>query len=442
MGASEDARSRLMARILSTFDAGFAEAYAKLIAARGARLDAVEPEVREIVRAVRGRGVAAILEYAAKFDGLALTAQGLRVGDAERKRARAACAPAVLKALEEAAARIHAFHARQIPQGESWTDAQGLTLGWRWSAVDAAGLYAPGGLAAYPSSVLMNAVPARAAGVSRVVMATPPARLHENPAILAAADIAGIDEIWAIGGAQAIAALAYGAGELAACDVVVGPGNAYVAAAKKIVFGDVGVDAVAGPSEVFIVADASAPPDWIATDLLAQAEHDEDAQSLLFTDDAAYAQAVADAVERALSRGDAGAPARASWERHGAIVVLPRLEHAASLIDAAAPEHVQIATREPERLAALIRHAGAIFLGVHAPEALGDYVAGPSHVLPTSRAARYSSGVSVLTFMKRTTLIGASAEAVRAVGGAAAALADTEGLPAHARSVRLRLEKP
>jgi histidinol dehydrogenase len=431
-----------MARILHASDADFPAQYAALTTARGARLDAVEPDVRKIVHDVRARGVAAILEYAAKFDGLSLNAADLRVSDDARKRARAACAPDVVSALEQAAARIGDFHARQLPQGETWTDAQGVKLGWRWSAVDAAGLYAPGGLAAYPSSVLMNAIPAKAAGVRRVVMATPPARLHENPAILAAADIAGIDEIWAIGGAQAIAAMAYGADTLSPCDVVVGPGNAFVAAAKKIVFGDVGVDAVAGPSEVFIVSDASAPADWLAADLLAQAEHDEDAQSVLFTDVTAHAQAVADAVERALAGAQAGAPARTSWERHGAIVVLEKLEHAAPLIDAAAPEHVQLAMHQPEKIAELIRHAGAIFLGAHAPEALGDYVAGPSHVLPTSRAARYASGISVLTFMKRTTLIGASLDAVRAIGGAAATLADTEGLPAHARSVRLRLETP
>jgi len=430
-----------MSRILNFTDASFADAYAKLIAERGARLDAVEAGVRGIVNDVRTRGIDAVLELAARFDGIAQKPEDLRVSDAALKAARAACKPEVIAALERAAARIHDFHARQRPENAQWTDAEGVTLGWRWSAVDSAGVYAPGGLAAYPSSVLMNAIPAKAAGVSRIVLATPPGKMHDNPAILAAADIAGVDEVWAIGGAQGIAALAYGAGDLAACDVVVGPGNAYVAAAKKIVFGDVGVDAVAGPSEVFVWADGSAPAAWIAADLLAQAEHDEDAQSVMFTDDAAYVRAVADAVEAALKARQAGPSARASWEKHGAIVVVPNLEQAASLIDMAAPEHVQIATREPEKLAALIRHAGAIFLGAHAPEALGDYVAGPSHVLPTVRAARYASGVSVLTFMKRTTLIGASADAVRKIGPSAATLADTEGLPAHARSVRLRLER-
>jgi histidinol dehydrogenase len=273
-----------------------------------------------------------------------------------------------------------------------------------------------------------------------MVMATPPGKLMSNPAILAAADVAGVDEIWTIGGAQAIAALAYGAGPLQRCDVVVGPGNAYVAAAKKIVFGDVGIDAIAGPSEVFIIADNSTPAPWLAADLLAQAEHDEDAQAVLFTDDAAFGEAVAAAVEQQLLVGDAGASARTSWERHGAIIIVAKLEDAVPLVDRAAPEHVQIATADPESLAAKIRNAGAIFLGAYAPEALGDYVAGPSHVLPTARAARYASGVSTLTFMKRTSIIGATAAGVRAVGPAAASIADSEGLPAHARSVRLRLE--
>jgi histidinol dehydrogenase len=429
-----------MGQLLRLSDPGFETAYARLLSERGDRLDAAEIVAREIALAVRERGVEAILELTAKLDGLVLKADKLRVSDAERRRARAACAPDVIAALELAAARIHDYHMRQRPEDARWEDAQGITLGWRWSAVDAAGIYAPGGLAAYPSSVLMNAIPAKAAGVVRLVMATPPGKLMENPSILAAADIAGVDEIWTIGGAQAIAALAYGAGPLARCDVVVGPGNAYVAAAKKVVFGDVGVDAVAGPSEVFVIADASAPAAWLAADLLAQAEHDQDAQAVLFTDDAAHGEAVRAAVERQLSRGEAGPSARASWERHGAVIIVDKLSDACPLIDRAAPEHVQIATADPDMLARQIRHAGAIFLGIYAPEALGDYVAGPSHVLPTLRAARYASGVSVLTFMKRTTLIGASAAGVRAVGAEAARLADAEGLPAHARSVRVRLE--
>lgn len=430
-----------MAQVLRTSDAGFEAAYARLISERGERLDAAEAAARDVVATVRTRGVEAILELTAKFDGLVLKADEMKVSPAQRKRARAACPPDVIAALEKAAERIHEFHIRQKPNDARWEDTDGLTLGWRWTAVDSAGLYAPGGLAAYPSSVLMNAVPAKAAGVVRLVMATPPGKLMENPSILAAADIAGVDEVWTIGGAQAIAALAYGAGALAKCDVVVGPGNSYVAAAKKIVFGDVGIDAIAGPSEVFIIADSSAPPDWLAADLLAQAEHDEDAQAVLFTDDAALGEAVRAGVEKQLQRGEAGTSARASWERHGAVIIVGKLREAAPLIDRAAPEHVQIATKDPDAIARQIRHAGAIFLGAHAPEAIGDYVAGPSHVLPTLRAARYASGVSVLTFMKRTTLIAASPEGVRAVGAAAARLADAEGLPAHARSVRVRFEQ-
>ncbi len=424
---------------LSSDAPDFAEAYASLIRVRGARLDGAEEAVRPILADVRARGVAAILDYAKRFDGVDLKEDDLRVSAAEIDEAVAACAPDVLRALESAAERIALFHERLRPRDETFIDAQGVTLGWRWTPVDAAGLYAPGGRAAYPSAVLMNAVPARVAGVSRLAMMTPPGRLLDNPAILAAARIAGVTEVWRVGGAQAIAALAFGAGPIAACDVVVGPGNAYVAAAKKLVFGDVGVDSIAGPSEVFIVADGSVDPRWIAADLLAQAEHDPDAQSVLFTADAAFADAVAAAVEDDLSAGRAGASARASWDGFGTIVLLSHTNEAAALIDMAAPEHVQLALADPAPLAAKIRHAGALFLGAHAPEALGDYVAGPNHVLPTGRRARFASGLSTLTFMKRTTIIGASLGGVRAIGDAAARLADAEGLPAHARSVRLRL---
>jgi histidinol dehydrogenase len=288
----------------------------------------------------------------------------------------------------------------------------------------------------------MNAVPAKAAGVKRLAMATPPAKMQENPAILAAAKIAGVDEVWAIGGAQAIAALAYGAGDLKATDVVVGPGNAFVAAAKKIVFGDVGVDSIAGPSEVFVIADGSAPPEWIAADLLAQAEHDADAQALLFTDDRKYADAVLAAVEAQLAAGEAGQSARESWRRHGAAIIVGNLEQACALANQGAAEHVQIAALDAERLSHLVTHAGAIFLGANAPEALGDYLAGPSHVLPIGRRARFASGVMTQTFMKRTSLIGATQAAVNAIGPAAARIADSEGLPAHARSVRIRLGDP
>lgn len=428
-----------MAHRLDATAPGFAKAYEQLIRARGERLDAAEDAVRPILADVRARGVDAVLDLTARFDGVSLTAGSLRVDEREIGDAVAACAPDVIRALETAAERITLFHERLRPRDETFIDAQGVTLGWRWTPVDAAGLYAPGGRAAYPSAVLMNAIPARVAGVSRLAMVTPPGRLLENPAILAAAKIAGVTEVWRVGGAQAIAALAFGAGPIAACDVVVGPGNAYVAAAKKLVFGDVGVDSIAGPSEVFIVADASVDPRWIAADLLAQAEHDPDAQSVLITTDAAFGDAVAAAVESELAAGHAGASARASWDAFGAIVLIARAEDAAALIDAAAPEHVQLALADPAPLAARIKHAGALFLGANAPEALGDYVAGPNHVLPTGRRARFASGLSTLTFMKRTTIIGASRGGVAAIGGAAACLADAEGLPAHARSIRLRL---
>ncbi|MFZ4069790.1 MAG: histidinol dehydrogenase [Caulobacterales bacterium] len=426
-------------RRLRLTDAAFAADYAALIAARAARLDDAEEAVRPVVRAVRDRGMAAVIEATEKFDGLRLSEDEMRVGPADIAAARAACPSALLAALELAALRIAAFHAWEQPGAGRRTDPAGLTTGARWTAVDAAGLYVPGGKAAYPSSVLMNAIPARAAGVKRLAMATPPGRAASNPAILAAADIAGVTEIWRIGGAQAIAALAYGAGPLAACDVVVGPGNAFVTAAKKIVFGDVGVDGVAGPSEVFILATGDVDPRWIAADLLAQAEHDEDAQSVLFTPDSAFAEAVDVEVARQIAAGEAGAPAAASIARCGAIVETPSLAAALPFVDQAAPEHVQIIAPDAEALAASLRHAGAIFLGAFAPEAVGDYVAGPSHVLPTARAARYASGVSVYTFMKRTSIIAADAAALALVGPAAAAIADAEGLIAHAASIRWRL---
>jgi histidinol dehydrogenase len=428
-----------MTRFLHAADPGFGAAYQRLLAARGENLDRAEESARAVIAAVRGRGVAAILDYAARFDGLAMKESDLRVGAAEIDRAMAACPPDLVRALEAASDRIAAFHAKERPSNGLYTDEAGVTLGWRWTPVDAAGLYAPGGLAAYPSSVLMNAIPAKVAGVGRVAMATPPGKLFENPAILAAAKIAGVDEVWKIGGAQAIAALAYGAGDLAPADVVVGPGNAYVAAAKKLVFGDVGVDSIAGPSEVFILCDGGVPPRWIAADLMAQAEHDGDAQSILFTNDTAFGQAVAAEVDALLGSNQVGPAARASWETYGAIVFVKTLEEGADLASRGAPEHVQIAAKNAERLAERVHHAGAIFLGAHAPEALGDYVAGPSHVLPIGRRARFSSGVSTFTFMKRTSIIGADAAAVAKIGPAAARIADSEGLPAHALSVRLRL---
>ena len=428
-----------MTRFLNASDADFAQAYQRLLGARGDKIDGADEAVREIVTGVKTRGIAAVLEYIARFDGMALKASELRVTSDEIDRAFAACPAHLIKALEQAAARIAAFHDKERPTDGRYIDEAGVTLGWRWTPVDGAGIYAPGGLAAYPSSVLMNVIPAKAAGVKRIAMATPPGKLFDNPAILAAAKIAGVTEIWKIGGAQAIAALAYGAGDLLPTDVVVGPGNAFVAAAKKMVYGDVGIDSIAGPSEVFILCDGEADPRWIAADLMAQAEHDADAQSILFTTDRAFGEKVAAEVEKLIASNMTGQSARASWDTNGAIIITRSMEEAAALASRGAPEHIQIAARDAEKLAALVPHAGAIFLGAHAPEALGDYVAGPSHVLPTGRRARFSGGVSTYTFMKRSSIIGADARAVAAIGPAAARIADAEGLPAHALSVRLRL---
>lgn len=430
-----------MARRLDVANEGFAQAFDALLAARGDRLDAAEAQVRPILADVRARGLDAVLDWTERFDGVRLDAGCLAVGADEIAAARAASPGDLIAALETAAERIRAFHVRARPQDGAMEGGDGVTLGWRWTPIDAAGIYAPGGLAAYPSSILMNVLPARAAGVRRIALATPPGRIGENPAILAAAAIAGVDEIWRIGGAQAIGALAYGAGPIAPCDVIAGPGNAFVAAAKKAVFGDVGVDSVAGPSEVFILVQkgAAVAPAWIAADLLAQAEHDEDAQAVLLTDDAAFADAVAAEVGAALAAGAAGPCAAVSWARHGAIVQLRAIEEGPALLDRAAAEHVQVIGPDATALAGRIRHAGAIFIGAHAPEALGDYIAGPSHVLPTGRTARFSSGVSTATFMKRISLIGADARGLDGVGRAALRLAQAEGLPAHAQSLRLRL---
>jgi histidinol dehydrogenase len=428
-----------MARRLDARAPDFAAAYAELIRSRGETVDAAETAARAVINDVRRDGLDAVLRLTKRFDGLDVTAAELAVTPHEIDAATNACSKELLLALETAAQRIADFHARQRPADAEWTDAASLTTGWRWSPVDAAGLYAPGGLAAYPSAVLMNAIPAKAAGVSRLAMATPPGRVQENPAILAAAKIAGVDEIWKIGGAQAIAALAYGAGPIAPTDVIVGPGNAFVAAAKKIVFGVVGIDSIAGPSEVFVLAEGDVDPAWIAADLLAQAEHDADAQSVLFTLDADFADAVARAVEADLSAGRAGPSARVSWDAHCAIVLVAELMDAAPLVDLAAPEHVQIVSPRARAIMGAIRHAGAFFLGAEAPEALGDYVAGPNHVLPTGRRARFASGLSTLTFMKRSTIISTARAGLEAIGPSAATIADAEGLPAHARSIRVRM---
>jgi histidinol dehydrogenase len=417
----------------------FARAFERLVAGKRAAEENVDAAAAAIIADVKLRGDAALLEYTARFDRFGTTAAGLRLPDARIEQAMRAAPEKAVAALRMAAQRIAEYHKRQLPQNFDYADAEGIRLGARWTPLDIAGLYVPGGTAAYPSSVLMNAVPAKVAGVARLVMVVPTPDGKLNDLVLAAARIAGVDEIYRVGGAQAVAALAYGTATIPKVDKIVGPGNAYVAAAKKMVFGAVGIDLIAGPSEILVVADAANDPAWIAADLLSQAEHDEAAQSILITDDAGFAGKVAAAVENALAKLPRAAIARASWEKHGAIVVVKSLAEAPALVDRLAPEHLELAVAEPEALAKRIRHAGAIFLGRHAPEAIGDYVAGPNHVLPTSQSARFSSGLGVLDFMKRTSLIGCDAKGLAAIGPAAVALAEAEGLDAHALSVAIRL---
>ncbi|MGB7078024.1 MAG: histidinol dehydrogenase, partial [Xanthobacteraceae bacterium] len=383
----------------------------------------------------------AVKEYTRKFDKLDLDRVALKVTADEVAVAVAACSRDALDALELARSRIETYHRRQVPQNDRFIDALGVELGTRWSAIEAVGLYVPGGTAAYPSSVLMNAVPAKVAGVPRIAMVVPAPGGALNPLVLAAAKLAGVDEIFRIGGAQAIAALAYGTATIAPVAKIVGPGNAYVAAAKRIVFGKVGIDMIAGPSEVLIIADGTGNPDWIAADLLAQAEHDASAQAILITDDAALAAAAERAVEDQLKRLERGKVAGASWRDFGAVILVRTLDEAVPLVDAVAPEHLEIATADAERLAAGIRNAGAIFIGAHTPEAIGDYVAGSNHVLPTARSARFSSGLGVLDFMKRTSILKCGPEQLRALAGAAIVLGRAEGLEAHARSVAIRLNR-
>jgi histidinol dehydrogenase len=401
----------------------------------------VEQAVRAIIADVAARGDAALIELARTFDRVDLDMIGMRVTPAELDAAAGACERAALDALSLARDRIETYHRRQLPKDDSWTDPLGVQLGHRWTAIEAVGLYVPGGTAAYPSSVLMNAVPAKVAGCPRIVMVVPAPDGKLNPLVLAAAKLAGVDEIYRIGGAQAVAALAYGTQTIAAVAKIVGPGNAYVAAAKRLVFGRVGIDMIAGPSEVLIIADRDANPEWVAADLLAQAEHDPAAQAILITDDAALAEAVERAVEGQLKTLPRGAVAGASWREFGAVILVGALDDAVALTDAIAPEHLEIETRDPERLAAKIRNAGAIFLGSHTPEAIGDYVAGSNHVLPTARSARFSSGLSVLDFMKRTSILRLDADALAKLGPAAMALGQAEGLDAHARSVAVRLNR-
>jgi histidinol dehydrogenase len=428
-----------MPQRLDARDAAFSRAFAALLGLKREVSEEVDETVKEIVSEVAARGEDALLDYTRRFDGLDLAADRLRVSEAEIDAATAACDATVLQALNLAKERIEAYHRPQKPQDQLSIDAAGVMLGWRWTALESVGLYVPGGTASYPSSVLMNAVPAKVAGVPRVVMVVPTPRGELNPLVLAAARLAGVDEVYRIGGAQAVAALAYGTASIAAVAKIVGPGNAYVAAAKRRVFGQVGIDMIAGPSEVLILADDSANPDWIAADLLAQAEHDTAAQAILITDSLALADAVETAVARQLKTLPRAEIAAASWRDFGAIILMPTLEAALPLIDRLAPEHLEIETVNGEALSHRVRNAGAIFLGSYTPEAIGDYVGGPNHVLPTARSARFSSGLSVLDFMKRTSILKCDAGALRALGPAAITLGRAEGLEAHARSVAVRL---
>ncbi|MBX6746626.1 MAG: histidinol dehydrogenase [Acetobacteraceae bacterium] len=425
---------------LSTSDPDFETGFRALLDMARETTAKVDAAVAEIIAAVRARGDAALLELTARFDGFTpASAAALRVTEAEIEAATASIAPDLLAALDLAAQRIERFHAAQMPQDLLLPDPAGLTLGMRWTALDAVGLYVPGGKAAYPSSVLMNAIPARVAGVGRIAICVPAPGGQLNPLVLAAARRAGVSEIWRIGGAQAVAALAWGTESIAPVDRIAGPGNAYVAEAKRQVFGRVGIDSIAGPSEVVVLADAANDPRHVAMDLLAQAEHDESAQSILITTDAGFADSVAAAVEAALRDLPRRAIAGESWRRHGAVILVRDWEEAATLANRLAPEHLQIMVEDPTALFSRVRHAGAAFLGRFCPEALGDYVAGPNHVLPTGRTARFASGLSVFDFLKRTTWVEASAEGLAAIGPAAVVLAEAEGLQAHGRSVALRL---
>ncbi|MBA4795232.1 MAG: histidinol dehydrogenase [Phenylobacterium sp.] len=414
----------------------FAQTFAAFADARRETPEDVEAIVRDVLTAVKAEGLAAVLRFARQFDRAEVDESNLRVTEEEIAQGAAACAPEVREAIALAAGRIRAYHERQRPADARFVDETGAELGWRWSPLEAVGVYVPGGRAAYPSTVLMNAVPAAAAGVSRIAMVTPPGKLQ--PAVLAAAQAAGVTEIWRVGGAQAVAALAYGAGPIKPVDKIVGPGNAFVTAAKRRVYGVVGIDALAGPSEIVVVADGQNRADWIAADLLSQAEHDPAAQSILITDDAAFGAAVAAEIEAQLKTLSTGEAAAQSWRDHGAIIIAP-LDEAPALVDRLAPEHVEFAVADPDALAERVRHAGAMFLGRWTPEAIGDYVAGSNHVLPTSRAARFSSGLSLYDFIKRTSIVKCDERAFAALGPATVALAESEGLPAHARSAALRL---
>ena len=421
---------------------GFADAFRRIVDDRRDGDADVARDVAAIIAEVRAKGDAALVDYTERFDRHALSADAdWRITASECEAAHAGLEPELRDALHLAADRIRAYHEAQLPADRDSTDDVGVRLGAKWRAVDAAGLYVPGGRAAYPSSLLMNAIPAKVAGVERLVVATPTPGGETNPLVLAAAHIAGVDEIWRVGGAQAVAALAYGTDRIAKVDVITGPGNAWVAEAKRQLFGVVGIDMVAGPSEILVIADGQNDPDWIAADLLSQAEHDPAAQSILITDDEEFAARVIDRVGVQITQLPTGSTARASWDDHGVVIVVDDLAgEAPALADALAAEHVEIATDDPDAIFADIRHAGSVFLGRHVPEAIGDYVAGPNHVLPTGRRARFASGLSVLDFMKRTSFIALDEGAIARIGPAAVALANAEGLPAHARSVALRLK--
>lgn len=425
---------------LDTRDPGFAKAFKRLVADRRESGDDLARDVEAILGEVKTRGDAALADMTARWDGHTLASDADWQFSGEQCREAAdALKPDLRAALELAATRIRAFHEKQLPANRDETDAAGVRLGAIWRAVDAAGLYVPGGRAAYPSSLLMNAIPAKVAGVERLVVVTPTPTGHVNPLVLAAAHLAGVDEVWRIGGAQAVAALAYGTERIKPVDVITGPGNAWVAEAKRQLYGVVGIDMVAGPSEILLIADAKNDPQWTAADLLSQAEHDPAAQSILITDDAAFADRVAEQVQAELAVLPTAKVAAESWSTHGTIITVASFAEAPALANALAAEHVQIATDDPEAIMRQIRHAGSVFMGRMTPEAVGDYVAGPNHVLPTGRRARFSSGLSVLDFMKRTSFIQLDETALNAIGPAAVELADAEGLPAHARSIELRL---
>ena len=431
-----------MALRLASTDADFERRFAELLTAKREASVDVNETVAAIIADVRERGDAAVVDYTRKFDRLPdIEVHTLAIPAADIDSAVEACAPETVEALEMAAERIAAYHQRQLPENARFTDAAGVELGHRWTPVGAVGLYVPGGTANYPSSVLMNAIPAKVAGVKRIVMVVPTPDGVVNPLVLAAAKLAGVSEVYRIGGAQAVAALAYGTDAIASVDKIVGPGNAYVAAAKRQVFGTVGIDMIAGPSEILVVADGENDPDWIAADLLSQAEHDASSQSILITDDADFATRVEEAVARQLEALPRKDTATQSWEEFGAVITVDALDEAVLLVDRLAPEHLEVATADPDALADRISNAGAIFLGRYTPEAVGDYVAGTNHVLPTARSARFSSGLNVLDYMKRTSLVRCDAASLSAIGPAAVALADAEGLEAHGRSVSIRLNR-